>query len=285
MNVADALSGGRVVLGDPLEAEVLLAHVLGKSREFFLAHPESSIAQDLSAKYRSYCKKRAAGIPLAHLTHNKEFYGLSFYVDERVLIPRPETEILVEETIALAKNGATNIEREILICDVGTGSGCIAIALAKQLSHAEIIGVDISDGALEVAKINAEAHAVSGSISFEKSDLLEAVSGSPIIGIVANLPYIGRTENHMIDPEVANFEPHEALFGGETGLELLEKLFEQTAAARACGKLLTLRWLAAEIGFRQRKSVSVLLKKYFPAAKAEWKKDLAGLDRVFVISF
>lgn len=217
------------------------------------------------------CAGRERGVPIAYLTKHKEFYGLDFYVDERVLIPRPETELVVE--LALE-------QKFFHLVDVGTGSGCIAVALAKHLPKAKITAIDISAGALEVARMNAEHHGVLQQIEFLRGDLLEPVLRQKIqsFAVVANLPYIGEEEFRLVSREVADFEPREALFGGKTGLELFEKMFAQIAAFPAMPN-----FIAAEMGFLQRKPLEKLITRFFPAASVEWRQDLAGLDRAFSI--
>lgn len=300
MRIDEAILDGKSLLKSSLEAEVLLAYLTGLSREYMLAHGEHEFAE--SKKFRQLCRNRADGIPLAYLTNHKEFFGLDFYVDERVLIPRPETELLVEEAIERGNRvqGTGNWlknEKECLICDVGTGSGCIAISLAiqssdriaqsndraKSLPNVRLIAVDISSDALTVARVNAKAHGVSKKIEFKKSDLLKNVLDKPITGIVANLPYIANGDK-FVDKEVRKHEPKIALFSGETGLELFEKLFRQIATLRqAQGD--NLKWLICEVGAGQKSHINTLIKKHFGNIPVMWKNDLAGIPRVFTLLF
>lgn len=284
MNIADAITIGRQALRSPLEAEILLAFVLGCSREYLIAHSEANVAHLKFKRFFDFLVRRERGVPITYLTNFKEFFGLGFYVDERVLIPRPETEMLVEETI----KKVTIRDSRSTICDIGTGSGCIAVALAKNLPNSKIIAVDISKGALSVAKKNAKIHGVDSQITFLESDLLACVDKHVDI-VVANLPYIGEVENHLVSKEVLDFEPKEALFGGKTGLELFEKLFEQIRNLRpfdsargrkAQGDTLS---LVAEMGFLQKGPISKLIKKHFGNVKVSWKNDLAGLPRLFTL--
>lgn len=272
MNVSGALSQARAILGNQLEAEILLSFVLRKKREFFMMHPEAKIAAALFRKFQKFTTRRRSGAPIAYLTGHKEFYGLDFCVEPGVFIPRPETELLIDETLAICHD-------ELRVCDVGTGSGCIAVALAKYLPRAQITAVDISPKALKLAKKNAKIHSVSDHITFFKSDLLSKIKPQNFDIIVANLPYIGMGENNFVSKEVLNYEPAQALFGGATGLELFEKLFEQIAAMRRMPK-----WLIAEIGFSQKSALNRLIKKHFGNVSAMWKNDLAGLPRLFTIS-
>ncbi|MBI5412783.1 peptide chain release factor N(5)-glutamine methyltransferase [Candidatus Peregrinibacteria bacterium] len=257
-----------------LEARLLLSFVTGLSREKIVAHPEFKIKKSETRRFLSLCKKRALGVPLAYLTHNRWFYGLNFHVDERVLIPRPETELLVDEVIrSPIKSGMTKI------CDVGTGSGCIAIALAKNLQNVQIVALDNSFGALSVAKKNAKTHNVSNKIKFIKSDLLARVSDEKFDMIVANLPYIADGDD-SVEEDVRKYEPKSALFSGKTGLELFEKMFAQIVSMPHPPK-----FLFAEFGFGQRRPLEKLIKKHFVNAKIKWLRDLSGKFRAFVLNF
>lgn len=276
------LSGTRLsnkcpaLAGQPyrLEAQILLADCLGISHEQIFMHPELRIAEGKLKKFRENCAFRARGMPVAYLTNHKEFFGLDFYVDERVLIPRPETEMLVEEV--MLRNQMLNISvsrGQITICDIGTGSGCIAVALAKNIPRSRITAVDISGRALQVAAKNAKIHKVKSRIQFIKSNLMEKVSNRNFNFIVANLPYVS-------DSKVLDYEPKRALSGGKIGVKLFEKLFKQLAALKPYNLC-----LICEIGFGQRKAIQKLIKRYFDNVAVEWKRDLAGIDRVFIINF
>ncbi|MBI4994198.1 peptide chain release factor N(5)-glutamine methyltransferase [Candidatus Peregrinibacteria bacterium] len=292
MFIRDALQQVEEILRNQLEAEILLADCLGISREQIFTHPQSEISPENFKKFNKNCVYRARGKPLAYLTHHKEFFGLDFYVDERVLIPRPETELLVEcSMLNVVCRG-----RDSVICDIGTGSGCIAIALAKNLPRAKITAVDISSGALEVARKNAKTHGVENRIEFIKSDLMEKISDRNFDIIVANLPYIAEEEKYSVGKEVLDYEPKNALFSGKTGLELFEKLFQQLksyklqattplSGGQASYKLQATSYkLICEIGFNQRPSIEKLIQRYFGNVDVEWKQDLAGIDRVFIFN-
>lgn len=287
MFISEAVAYGRARL-PTLEAEILLCFILQISHEYLITHPEREINTELVLEFQKYCEARVSGIPLAYLTHHKEFFGLDFYVDERVFIPRPETELLVEEAMTCITSN------NILLCDIGTGSGCIAISLAKKLPHVSFVAVDISEGALEVARKNAEFHGVSSQIEFMKSDLLSNVIArstlgrpkqSTFDGIVANLPYIGTLENHLVSREVLEHEPKEALFSGETGLELYERLFAQICAFRQTQGDKAPKWLIGEMGFLQQEALEKLIHTYFGNISVNFKDDLSGLPRVFSIFF
>jgi len=287
MRLSEALPWARTIGISAGEAEMLLEFLLRKSREYIIAHPEHEISREEILQFQKYCDARAKGIPMAYLTHHKEFFGLDFYVDERVLIPRPETEMLVEEAILRQQDTGNRKQvweqgtgKGVVFCDIGTGSGCIAIALAKNLPHARIIATDISADAIEVAKKNAEFHGVSSQIEFMKSDLLSEISSRSFDGIIANLPYIGITEHHFVSKEVLEHEPHGALFSGENGLDLYERLFTQIRAL-----LKPPGWFIGEIGFLQQEDIEKLIRQYFGTISLTFKNDLSNLPRMFSILF
>lgn len=257
------------------DAEILLASAIQSRREEIMAHPERLISNADFKRYREFLRQRREGRPIAYITHRKEFYGFDFYVDERVIIPRPETELLVDEAIKLCA-----AEKNPVMCDIGTGSGCIAIAIAKHMPHARITAVDISEGALEVARKNAQMHGVLGRIQFVQSDLLSAVDDRQFHCLIANLPYIGTNELNLVDKEVHENEPHGALYAGETGLEAYERLFGQVSVFGADAP----RRMVLEFGFSERGRMEILIKKYFPAARPRFMQDLAGLDRCVTIN-
>lgn len=252
-----------------LESEVLLTHILKKSREFLIANPEHELNSQEVSSYNDLMNRHERGEPVAYLTNLKEFYELPFYVDERVLIPRPETEFLVEKVINLCKNDPS-IKK---IIDIGTGSGNIAVSLAKHLPQNEITATDISEEALEVAKMNAKQMEVD--INFIQSNLLNDVKEEFDV-IVANLPYIGKEKNKFVAKETEQYEPHVALFGGVDGLALYEELFKQNPK---------FKYLLGEVGFMHHEALESLFKIYFPNSKCEIVKDLAGLDRYFIITY
>lgn len=264
MQIKDLLQTG----GTSLEKEVLLANLLGKNREFLLTNPEYEVSNEQSERFYGLIRSHERGVPIAYLIKHKEFFGLSFIVDERVLIPRPETEFLVEKVIEFAGKDPS-IKK---IVDIGTGSGNIACSLAKNLENVQIFATDVSDKALEVAKINAQKLNVV--ISFIKSDLLDELKDMEFDIIVANLPYIGTETNSFVSKETEEHEPHVALYGGSDGLELYEKLFNQVK---------NFKYLMGEVGFNHREALEKLFEKYFPNSNCEVLKDLAGLDRYFII--
>ncbi|MEK9132774.1 MAG: peptide chain release factor N(5)-glutamine methyltransferase [Patescibacteria group bacterium] len=275
MHVRDVLFKANEVLRGSLDAEILLSHILKKRREEIFAHPEMPVSNRDALKFEQGVKQRSSGVPLAYITNHREFYKLDFYVDECVLIPRPETEAVTEKAIELCEGLS-----EPFLCDVGTGSGCLAIALAKNLPAGKFFAVDISEDALAVAKRNAKSHGVESRIEFLKSDLLGEVIDRAFNGIVANLPYIGLEENNFVEKEVLDHEPHTALFGGSSGFELFDKMFGQIKEMAARPK-----WLVGEMGFSQKDGMEKLIKRHFGRARVAWQSDLAGLDRTFTIYF
>jgi len=276
MNIKEAIIKGETILENfdlhKLEAEVLLADTLHKNREFLFAHPKEQITKEKEQIFFKKCQRRKKGEPIAHITNIKEFYGIKLNSDNRALIPRPETEILVEETIKFCKkNKIKNI------IEIGTGSGNIAIAIAKNTNNIHVTAGEISKEALSLAKINISNHNLENHITLISSDLLSNIQTSAEI-IIANLPYIGKKQNNFVSKEAQTHEPNIALFGGNTGLELYEKLFQQILEKKTKPQ-----FIIGEIGFSQRKELSELLKKKFANKKWEIKRDLAGLDRYFTI--
>jgi len=270
-----------------LAAELLLMHTLGRDRAWLYAHPEQELDASTHEKYFSLVARRAAGGPTQHLTGHQEFWGLDFEVTPDVLIPRPETEHVVE--VALARLGAApdaNLPRpaeKFQVADVGTGSGCIGIVLAHELPNARIFATDISALALDVARRNAARHGVGSRVNFAECNLLDALlQPSPATRhqpvrfdlVVSNPPYIGRWEAAALPREVREHEPEAALFGGETGTEFYAPLITQAALLLKPSGILVL-----ELGHNGSEHVSHCLNM------PEWTdititRDLAGIPRV-----
>lgn len=253
----------------PTTAQALLAHVTGRGRAWLFAHAEEPLGAEAAEHFVSLLERAAEGEPLAYLVGEREFYGLPFSVTPDVLIPRPETEALVDLALAWAHTRSLPSPR---IVDVGTGSGAIAVTLALKLPHARVIGVDISWEALLIARVNAQRHGVAERLSLVLGDLLEALIG-PFDAILANPPYVSEAELEAL--EVGRWEPRVALDGGPDGLDLVRRLLEQAPKRLAPGGL-----LALEIGADQGDRVAALCRATFPHAEVAILPDLAGLDRV-----
>jgi len=250
-----------------LESELLLRHTLKIDRVRLYVESERELTSEQETTFWQLVARRLKGEPTAYITGHREFYGLDFDVSPTVLIPRPETELLVEKALALAKSRPA-----ATVADIGTGCGAIAIALVKHIPEVRIYATDISTEALRVARNNAEKHGVTGRITFLQGNLLEPLP-EPVDLIIANLPYVRRSDIPQKGP--LSFEPRAALDGGEAGLDTIRELCRQVS-----GKLRPNGCLLLEIGQGQVKAVSDLLKSRFPAATIEVAPDLAGIGRV-----
>ncbi len=267
-----------------LDAELLLGSAIGADRTAILAHPDAPVGADAETAFRASLARRAAGEPVAYIRGFKEFHGLAFSVDPRALIPRPETEGLVDLAIAavmarLAAGARPAGTPPLRIADVGTGSGAIAIALIASLrtrgaaDEVTVLATDLSAEALDLARENAAAHAVADQLSFEASDLLP--DGVPRLDLlVANLPYVPRAAVPTL-PIAASFEPVMALDGGADGLELIGRLLDRLPDVLAPGGLALL-----EIGADQAEAVAVAVEARLPGWRCSVETDLAGLPRV-----
>jgi release factor glutamine methyltransferase len=254
-------------VGSPrLNAELLLMFVLGCDRAYLFAHSERVLTGEEYARYDQALAQRASGFPAQYITGHQEFWGMDLIVSPAVLIPRPETEHLIEVVLPLAR-----LLPNPRIVDVGTGSGCIALALAKELPGAEIHATDISAESLELAGVNVARHQMESRIHFHRTDLLHGLRG-PFDFVVSNPPYVGQAETDQVQLEVRKFEPRHAVFAGPTGLEVIENLVPSSGAALASGG-----WLVMEIGATQAQDVIRLL---FGWDKVQITNDLQGLPRV-----
>src|SRR5712692_6434783 len=273
-----------------LAVELLLLHTLGRDRTWLYAHPEAEISAADAQRFFALLARRAAGEPTQHLTGKQEFWGLEFEVTPDVLIPRPETEHVIEVALdrlavrqACRGRSANTNGSELLIADVGTGSGCIAIALAKELPAALLYATDISPAALAVARRNAARHKVCDRIQFHQCDLLgsflrpsSVTSHQSLLFdlVVSNPPYVGRNEKQRLQREVREHEPELALYAGEHGNGLYEPLIRQAAERLKPGGILVL-----ELGYNSLPAVRPLLEN--PAWRnVDVTKDLAGIPRV-----
>jgi len=222
-----------------LDAEVLLAHARGCERIMLYAAFDQVVEEATRAKFRELVKRRAEGVPVAYLVGKREFYSLSFRVTPDVLIPRPETEFVVVAALDVLKETSN----QPLVADVGTGSGAIAVAIARHAPHAKVLATDISSAALAVAKENAAAHQVAERIEFVQGDLLVPLPAKPRFAVIAsNPPYIGEGEISTLSTSVIDHEPRQALIAGPKGTEVIERLIPQAAE-----RLLPGGWLILEI--------------------------------------
>ncbi|HSJ56920.1 MAG TPA: peptide chain release factor N(5)-glutamine methyltransferase [Anaerolineae bacterium] len=255
-----------------LDAELLLAHVLGGNRAAVLAHPERRLTPKELTRYRALVERRSEREPLAYVVGRREFYGLDFAVDRRVLIPRPETELLVERAVKRARQVAAP-----RIADVGAGSGAIAVTLAVQLPAAAVYALDASAGALEVTAENARRHGVAGRVTCLQGNLLEPLPERVHL-IVANLPYVTTAEWQELMPEIRGYEPRQALDGGQDGLDLVRALLANAGPWLEPGGAVML-----EIGAGQGEAAVGAAREYLPQANVSVEQDYAGLDRVVVL--
>jgi release factor glutamine methyltransferase len=250
-----------------MNAELLLMFTLGCDRAYLYAHPERELTAEETARYEDALAQRARGIPAQYITGHQEFWGMDFVVTPAVLIPRPETEHLIETVLPLAR-----MLPGPRIVDVGTGSGCIAVALAKELPQAEIRATDISPAALEIARPNAARHQLESRIHFHETDLLQGLQPNAFDFVVSNPPYVGESEEDQVQLEVRKFEPRNAVFAGPTGLEVIERLVPQAQAALKPGG-----WLVMEISGTIASGVRRLLEDW---TNVSITNDLQGIARV-----
>ena len=271
-----------------LDAELLLAHALDTDRTGVLAHTDAPVGDGPGSRYQGFLDRRAEGEPVAYIRGVKEFHGLAFGVDARALIPRPETERLVELTELEIGRRLIEAPRpaggaEMRVIDVGTGSGAVVVTLAvrlrkrRMLDEVALAAADVAEDALQLAKENAVAHAVADRIEFIRADLLPGSETQPWDVVVANLPYV-RTEAIPGLPKAASFEPLMALDGGPDGLEVIGRLLDQLPGALATGGVALL-----EIGGDQGQAMLDLAEERLAGWSCTLEPDLAGLPRVAVL--
>ncbi len=283
MTVAEALASGKARLAEAgiedaaLEAEVLLRHALSATRESLFASLNDGLEPEPACLYDDFLGRRLHHEPTAYITGHREFFGLDFEVTPATLIPRPETELLVEASIEVAKPRG-RIRRGAVVADIGTGSGAIAIAIALNVARSDVYGVDLSAEALAVAQRNAGRHGVDNRVLFYRGDLLAPLPEYVDV-LVANLPYVPTAEWQRLPPEIRDNEPRAALDGGLDGLDIIRALLLDAPNFLRPGACVCL-----EFGFGQSKAVSALAADAFPGYAIEIRKDLAGIDRVLVIS-
>ena len=297
MNLRAALAYGRRQLQPSdsahLDARLLLMGATDLTHSYLIAHDDQLLTADQEAIYRRWIEQAAQGWPVPYLLGEAPFYGRTFHVSPAVLIPRPETEMLVEAARqwAAAQNAPTG--RGLHLADVGTGSGCLAVTLALELPEARVTAVDISAAALAVAQANGRRYGLADRLQFVQSDLLSAVAASPLARsgdrperaapldlIAANLPYVTESEWTSLPDGVKLYEPAVALKGGADGLDLIRKLLVQ-----ANGRLNRPGAILLEIGWRQGRDAARLAESLCPGAQVVVKKDLADHDRLVMITF
>jgi release factor glutamine methyltransferase len=256
-----------------MNAELLLMFTLGCDRAYLYAHPERELMADEQSRYEVALAERARGVPAQYITGHQEFWGMDLIVTPAVLIPRPETEHVVESALELSKGvgGRERPPHTIRIADVGTGPGCIALALAKELLDAEIHATDVSAAALEIARANASRHQLEHRIQFHEADLFADLNGE-FDFIVSNPPYVGESEEDQVQLEVRKFEPRQAVFAGPSGVEVIARLIPQASAALRPGG-----WLVLEISGTIADAVPGMLDGW---EEVEIIPDLQGIPRV-----
>ena len=255
-----------------LNAELLLMFAIDCERSYLYAHPERELTAEEQYRFDEVIRERARGCPTQYITGHQEFWGLDLLVSPAVLIPRPETEHVVETVLELIKQCQFDGPGRMKLLDVGTGSGCIALALASELPHIEIHACDISEEALEIARANAARLALEGKVCFRKSDLLAAYADEKFDFIVSNPPYVGEADADKVQKQVREFEPRIAVFSGHEGMDIYRRLIPA-----AQGALNTDGWFVTEIGYSEEEKVRELL--------AGWEEiqvtaDLQGIPRV-----
>jgi release factor glutamine methyltransferase len=269
-----------------MNAELLIMFTLACDRAHLYAHPERELTPNETQRYDDALARRATGTPAQYITGHQEFWGLDLIVSPAVLIPRPETEHVVEAVLEIVSEPdleqvqnqkprtGVSAPHDLRIVDVGTGSGAIALALAKELPTAEIHAIEISPEALEVARANAARHGLTSRIEFHQADLLDGLSPSSFDFVVSNPPYVGESEEDSVQLEVRKFEPRNAVFAGPTGLEVIERLIPQAHGALRPGG-----WLVFEISGTIADRVRGLVASW---DEVEIRNDLQGIARVAI---
>jgi release factor glutamine methyltransferase len=255
-----------------LNAELLLLFVLNRERAYFYAHPERELTSDEQYRYDEVVRERARGCPTQYITGHQEFWGLDLLVSPAVLIPRPETEHVVETVLDLVKEYSFDGPGRLRMLDVGTGSGCIALALASELPHAQTHACDISEEALEMARTNAARLGLGEKVLFRKSDLLSVYAGEKFDFVISNPPYVGEADANKVQKQVRDFEPMIAVFSGREGMDIYRRLIPQAHEALRPGG-----WFVAEIGFSEEENVRNLLAGW---SEIQATADLQGIPRV-----
>lgn len=285
--IAEAITSGARLLDQAGISEarrtagLLMGHILGADRAQLLTRSSEQLRSSTLESFIQLVERRAAGEPLQYITGHQEFYGLDFKVSPAVLIPRPETEFLVERVIALARDCFSGLDEGPIIVDVGTGSGCIAVTLAAHIADARLIAIDISPAALDIARENAAIQGVASRIEFLEGDLLSPLAGRCLEGavdfIASNPPYVPARDPHLIQREVRDWEPSEALFGGEEGLDFYRRLLDEGKRYLKPGGR-----LVCEIGYSQLEPLREMIES------SGWElievtNDLQGIPRALTL--
>ncbi|MEL7570552.1 MAG: peptide chain release factor N(5)-glutamine methyltransferase [Eubacteriaceae bacterium] len=282
MNISEALKQGFDILSKGiseinmplLDAQIILCHVIDRDRAYLIAHDDEILSESKRSLFFEYISKRALGCPLAYITGKKEFMGLEFFVDENALIPRDDTEILVNCALNIAKQ-----YKNPKILNIGTGSGCIEIALAYYNTDADITGIEKYDRAIDVAQKNIGKYSLGERIRLIKSDMFERLGNKRFDIICSNPPYITSDEMKGLSIDVKAFEPYTALYGGEDGLDFY-KIIASQAKEHLCANGL----IAVEIGYAQKESVyNIFIKNGYENIACH--KDLSGYDRVITARY
>ncbi len=271
-NSMDQISG---ISSTPmLDSELMAAKALGKDRLYVIIHMDDELEEELADKIQAMVEERKSGRPLQYITGHQEFMGLDFYVSEGVLIPRPDTEVLVEKVLEIAKEFESP-----RILDIGCGSGAISVSLAKYVESSRVWSVDISKRALEIGKRNAESNGVEDRIEFLESDLFQKFEGEDIEFeiIVSNPPYIRRDDIQELHVQVKDYEPKGALDGGVDGLDFYRKIVNQGRKHLVSGG-----YMAFEVGHDQAADVALIMENSSSFENISMYKDLPGIDRVVI---
>jgi release factor glutamine methyltransferase len=276
MKIADALRRAAEILNENADARrdaaLLLGFVLNRERAFLIANDDRNLSDEEIERFFELIERRVSGEPIQYITGRQEFFGLEFEVNENVLIPRPETEILVEAAIEILRE-----KENPYFCDVGTGSGCIPISILANLENAKAVAVDISSGALAIARKNAEKHQVAERIEFYESDIFAVFENQKFDLIVSNPPYVPNKDLPDLPREVREHEPHAALFGGDVGTEIITQLLTEAPKF-----LIENSYLMFEIGFAQGEAVRAMVDPNVWQLR-EILPDLQGIPRIVVL--
>ena len=279
MLIKDALKQASLKLinnSNPLlDARILLMFVLKITYEQLIINYDNKLSDSILKKYHELIKRRENSEPIAYIVQKQEFYGLDFIVNHNVLIPRPETEMIIDEVL---QNINIDNNSEIKILDLGTGSGAIAITLAKELKNSRIVATDICSTALQIAQLNAQKHEVEHQITFKVSDWYENIQNEKFDFIISNPPYISYQDSKLVAIQTNNFEPHLALYANDNGLYAYKKIIQY-----AVNYLKTDGKIILEIGFNQFYDVSAII-NHNGFDKIVLKKDLANLPRIIIVN-